>query len=87
MAVESSADTSESWLRKATWVLDNYVSLQLVFIGVLLMIAGYLIQFIEANWTETGVWAVVLALWGATLVLLGTTLYALIWFSHQGGTG
>jgi len=80
----SSQDSDEPLLRRASRVLDDYLSLQIVFLGVLFVIAGFAVQFVEASWTVTGVWAVIFALWGVAMILFGLALYGLIWWSHRG---
>ena len=65
-------------------LLDDYISLQLSFLGILFMVFGFFVQFIEASWTDTGVWSATFFLWGIGLFLFGLFIYGIIWRSHQG---
>jgi hypothetical protein len=79
-----SRGASRSRLRRISGALDNYISLQLSLIGACLWVLGAIVQLFEVAWTETGVWAVVLVLWGTTLIALGLGIYGIIWWSHRG---
>lgn len=87
MATEGSANSVDSPLRKVTSMLDNYITLRLSFVGMLLIVGGYLISLLSVPWTSTQVWAVVFLLWGIALVLLGSLSYGIIRWSHRGTLG
>ena len=63
--------------------IQESVSLKVAVSGVLSVFAGYIVQFVDVSWTNTGVWSAVFAVWGAALLILGTTAYAFIWLSYR----
>lgn len=59
------------------------VSLKIAVSGVLSVLAGYVVQFVDVPWTDMGVWSAVFAVWGVALLVFGTTAHALVWWSYR----
>ncbi|OVE85831.1 hypothetical protein [Natronolimnobius baerhuensis] len=57
----------------------NSLSIQILLGGVLFIAVGFIIN--------TGVWAAVLAIWGAGLMMVGLASHLLIIFSRRGSRG
>jgi lipopolysaccharide export LptBFGC system permease protein LptF len=63
--------------------IQESVSLKVAVSGILSVFAGYIVQFVDISWTDTGVWSAVFAVWGAALLILGITAYAFVWWSYR----
>lgn len=84
MALESNREhIDKTAMGKVLRLLSTSISLQIALLGILFIVSGYFIQFIEVRWTHTGVWAGVFAIWGTALFLFGLLLYLVIWRSYQ----
>lgn len=62
-------------IQEALANLWSRVSLRIVCYGVALVLAGYALQ--------TGVWAGMLPIWGAALILVGLSAYSLTWYTYR----
>ncbi|NGM67755.1 hypothetical protein G6M89_01810 [Natronolimnobius sp. AArcel1] len=70
------ADAAESSVLET---ITNSYSIQLILGGVLFIVVGFIIN--------TGVWAAVLAIWGAGIVVVGVVTHLLTIFARRGSRG
>ena len=70
-----SPDTESSPVWDAVETVRNSVLLMLALAGVVMFLAGAILQY--------GVVAAMLGIWGAGLFLVGATGYTLLWYSRQ----
>lgn len=74
-STENSGVSVPDWLVTIAQTVWESFSIKLIFAGIGFVLAGYLVG--------SNVWAGLLPLWGFGMILLGTSLHTVIWYSRR----